>query len=176
MDAHFDFDQFHPTFLNDGVGTAGDNFFHWSMDSFLEAAHEHGLSDDVISSSLADAYHFFGLAPEGFQIGDFTCVSYNDPTVWEDDVLTIGREELLSHGVHDKSTVSLICTHEIAHRLTQMKYAYGEISTWQSELIADKWMGFRAAAEGMDINKILSTFEALLTNRFTQGRIFGADT
>ena len=63
--------------------------------------------------------------------------------------------------VHDKDTLSLIATHEVAHQLTQLMYAQGQISPWQSELISDKWMGFRAAAEGLDIEKVIHTFDGL---------------
>lgn len=158
MDAHFDPTQFHPTFLGSDNSCLTDNFHNISMDSFLTSAHEYGLPDDVIHSAVAEAYDFFGMKPAMIIDGNATFVQTGNPYTYEDDRLSINRDELTRYGVHDKNTLSLVCTHEIAHQLTQFMYASGQVSPWQSELISDKWMGFRAAAQGMDVQKVLDTF------------------
>lgn len=162
MDATFDPTKFHPTFLGDDhQAVTGEPFHKYTMESFLRTAHEYGLPSDVISSSVESAYNFFGLTPATVYEGPGTFMNLGNPTTYADDVMSINRVELMSHGVHDKDTLSLVATHEIAHQLTQLMYAEGQISTWQSELISDKWMGFRAAAEGLDIEKVIHTFDGL---------------
>lgn len=162
MDATFDPTQFHPTFLGDEQHTLPTDTFHrYTMDSFLQSSHEYGLPSDVINSAVVSAYGFFGLAPSPVVEGLGTHVNLGNPTTMYDDSMCIDRNELMHYGVHDKDTLSLIATHEVAHQLTQLMYAQGQISPWQSELISDKWMGFRAAAEGLDIDKVIHTFDGL---------------
>lgn len=162
MDATFDPTQFHPTFLGDDQHTLPTGTFHkYTMDSFLQSAHEYGLPSDVIGSAVISAYDFFGLVPSPVVEGAGTFVSLGNPATLSDDVMCIDRNGLMNLGIHDKDTLSLVATHEIAHQLTQLMYAQGQISPWQSELISDKWMGFRAAAEGLDIEKVIHTFEGL---------------
>lgn len=162
MDISFDPTKFHPTFLGDASqGMAGDAFHKYTMESFLKSAHEYGLPSDVISSSVESAYNFFGLEPAFVFEGHRTYVSPGNPTTMADDMMSIDRNELMSYGVHDGDTLSLVVTHEIAHQLTQLMYAEGHITPWQSELISDKWVGFRAAAEGLDIEKVIDTFDGL---------------
>ena len=58
MDGHFDFNDFHPTFLSNegwsGLGGFGD-FFQPHMNDFLQQAHEFDLPADVIHNALGTA-------------------------------------------------------------------------------------------------------------------------
>lgn len=164
MNAHFDPNQFHPTFLgenNDSLNNnlSFNNYPHISLDSFLNMVNEYGLTDDVVASAMTTAYDFFGLQPGICVKGDTTGINIGNPTTMADDVIMINKDDLMTRGVHDKDTLSLIFTHELVHSLTQYVYATGELTPWQSELISDKWMGFRAAVEGMDIQKVIATLD-----------------
>lgn len=164
MHALFDPNQFHPTFLGENIDNLNhsqsfNNYHHISMDSFLNMVNEYGLTDDIIASAITTAYDFFGLQPGLCVKGGTTGIDIGNPITMADDVIMIDKDDLKTLGVHDKETLSLIFTHELVHGLTQYVYATGELTPWQSELISDKWMGFRAAVEGMDIQKVIATLD-----------------
>lgn len=156
MDAHFDPNQFHPTFLGSESHSAP---FEVSMDSFLHKVHEWGLPIDVVEEASANAYDFFHMVQTPLEIGNYTHVNLGNPYTYADDKLTISPEELKSMGIHDKDSLSLVCTHEIIHQVTQTMYAHGQISDWQGELIADKWMGIRAAIENIEPSTVINSMK-----------------
>lgn len=86
-----------------------------------------------------------------------TCIETGNPYTYADDKLNISTSELKALGIHDRNSLSLICTHEAIHEITQNIYAHGQISDWQSELLSDKWMGIRAAMEGYDLRYVINS-------------------
>lgn len=156
MNAHFDPNQYHPTFLgNEGHS----DLFSHSMDSFLNRVHEWSLPVDVVEEATSNAWDFFHMTHAPLEIGEATYVSLGNPFTYLDDKLTISPEQLTSKGIHDLNSLSLIATHEIVHTITQSMYATGQITDWQSELIADKWMGIRAAMQGLDPTSVINSMQ-----------------
>lgn len=153
MDAHFDSTQFHPTF----TGWGSHSPFEVSMDSFLHKVHEYGLPDDVVAQAATSAWDFFDMVHAPIEIGSVTGVETGNPYTYEDDKLIVSPFQLKALGIHDQNSLSLICTHEAVHQITQNIYAHGQISDWQSELISDKWMGIRAAIDGYDLKNVLES-------------------
>lgn len=157
MDGHFDFNDFHPTFLSNegwsGLGGFGD-FFQPHMNDFLQQAHEFDLPADVIHNALESACKFIGIPDMDFAEAPATAVSLGDTTTYADDKLLFGRDQLLNSGIHDEDSLSLICTHEAAHRVFQYVSSTHQLSTWQNELACDAFMGVRSVAEHMDIEPI----------------------
>lgn len=157
MDSHFDPTQFHPTF------TGLENHhapFEVSMDSFLQKAHEYGLPKDVVSQAADNAWDFFNMVHVPVEIGTSTYIETGNPYTFADDSLTISPLQLKSLGIHDMNSLSLICTHEVMHQITQNMYAHGQISDWQSELLGDKWMGIRAAMQGIEPSSVIESLQS----------------
>lgn len=146
----FDSHQFNPSFLHDFQGSSFGDFFHVSMNDFLHHAHEYGLPDDIVQSALDSACDFFHLDHLQFKESSLTGVSLNNPTTFQDDVLGFSREQMLSMGIHDEGSLSLICTHEAGHTILQYLTATNQMSPWMTELACDAFMGVRSVVDGID--------------------------
>ena len=156
MDSHFDPTQYHPSF---GESEIGHTPFEISMDSFLQRIHEYGLPDDVVYQAAHNAWDFFSMVHIPIEIGQTTCIETGNPFTYDDDKLTISTDRLKNLGIHDLNSLSLICTHEAMHQITQNLYAHGQISDWQSELLSDKWMGIRAAMQEIDPSSVIESIQ-----------------
>lgn len=115
---------------------------------------ESALSDDMVISAVANACAFFGIPEVPVINAQGTCVWPNDPTTYEDDVFGFNREQLMSLGVRGEDSLTLIYTHECAHRTLQSTYTDG----WEEELACDFFAGVHAGMKGMN----LDNFEASL--------------
>lgn len=148
MDAHFDTSVFHPSFdFNHTVFTNVLDHFHGML-------HEYNLPDDVVQSALHDACNFMHMNDLDVQPDKCTGVYTNNPTTLEDDILGFSREQMLQMGIHDQQSLSLICTHEVAHCMLQYLSNPHQLSNWQEELSCDAFMGVRAAVEGIDTHSV----------------------
>ncbi len=157
MDSHFDPTQFHPAFTGLESHHAP---FEVSMDSFLQKAHEYGLPEDVVLQAADNAWDFFNMVHVPVEIGTSTYIETGNPYTFADDSLTISPSLLKGLGIHDMNSLSLICTHEAMHQITQNMYAEGQISDWQSELLGDKWMGIRAAMQGINTSSVIESLQS----------------
>lgn len=157
MDVHFDFDHFHPTFLGaDGWSSFGNfgDFFHVHMDDFLARAHEYNLPNDVVHNALESACDFIGIPNMSFEDAPIMAVDTSNPTTLFDDKLLFSREQMMNQGIHDEKSLSLVCTHEVAHRVLQFLHDTNQLSQWQTELACDVFMGVRSVIEDIDIEPI----------------------
>lgn len=170
MDTYFDPNQFHPTFLSGNdpsldATISGESIqYHSIMNDFMKSAHEHSMAPDVVRDAVNSAVDFFqstGFSMTKLPIHDTpqTWVEANNPTTVLDDVMGFNRDEMLRMGINTKDSMSLIATHEMGHRLTQLMYASGQVSTWENELIADAWMGVRAEVDKIDIGSVYHSFD-----------------
>jgi hypothetical protein len=156
MDAHFDPSIYHPSFLQD-ANQANMDFFHFTFDNFMNAAHEYNLPDDVVESAVQRTWDFLGMTGTPVIVDNATCLYPNNPFTMADDVMGINVEELKNLGIHDEDSLSLVCTHEAGHRLTQLMGATGSLSPWDCELASDALLGFRAAIEGLNTDSIINS-------------------
>lgn len=148
MDAHIDTSVYHPTFdFNHAVYTDALGHFHNML-------HEYNLPDDVVQSALHDACGFMQMNDLDIKIDDSTGVYTHDPTMLEDDVLGFSRDQMLHMGIHDEQSLSLLCTHEVAHCMLQYLSNTHQFSNWQEELSCDAFMGVRAAIDGIDTHTV----------------------
>ena len=148
MDAHFDTTVYHPTFdFNHAVYTDALGHFH-------NLAHEYNLPDDVIQNAVHDACGFMQMTDLEVRMDQSTGVYTHDPTTLNDDVLGFSREQMLNLGIHDEQSLSLICTHEVAHCMLQYLSNTHQLSNWQEELSCDAFIGVRAAIEGIDTTAV----------------------
>lgn len=148
MNAHFDTSVYHPTFdFNHAVYTDALGHFH-------NLAHEYNLPDDVVQSAVHSACIFMQMNDLDIKMDNSTGVYTHDPTTLNDDVLGFSRDQMLQMGIHDEQSLSLICTHEVAHCMLQYLSQTHQLSNWQEELSCDAFMGVRAAIEGIDTHSV----------------------
>lgn len=114
------------------------------------------LPDEMVLSAVSKACDFFGIPEIPVVNAQGTCVWSNDPTTYEDDVLGFNREELLSLGISGEDSLTLIYTHECAHRTLQDVYT----DDWEEELACDFFAGVHAGIKNININN----FEAATGN------------
>lgn len=124
--------------------------------------HDMTLPDEMVLSAVTRACEFFGIPEVPVVNAQGTCVWPNDSTTYEDDVFGFNREQLMSLGISGEDSLTLIYTHECAHRTLQSTYT----DDWEEELACDFFAGIHAGLKGMNIDN----FEASL------GQTPGGDT
>lgn len=108
----------------------------------------------MVQDAVSAACDFFCLPEAPVVDAAGVCVWPNDPTTTADDVFGFNRDQLLAMGMSGEDTLTLVYTHECAHRALQG--AYNE--AWPEELACDFFAGLHAQMKGMD----LDNFEASL--------------
>lgn len=140
--------DFHPT---------GDVEFDTLMNEVnaeVKAVEDFLLTDEMVLSAITRSCEFFNLPEVPFIYSEGTCVWPNDTTTYADDVLGFNRAELMSMGISGEDSLTLIYTHECAHRTLQGAYN----DSWEEELACDFFAGVHAGMQ--DIN--IDNFEAAL--------------
>lgn len=112
------------------------------------------LPDEMVVTAVANACQFFGIPEVPVINAEGTCMWPNDSSTYDDDVLGFNREQLMSLGVSGEDSLTLIYTHECAHRTLQSTYT----DDWEEELACDFFAGVHAGMKGMNIDN----FEASL--------------
>ncbi len=112
------------------------------------------LPDDMVLNAVTRACDFFGIPEVPVINAHGTCVWPNDSSTYNDDVLGFNREQLMNLGVSGEDSLTLIYTHECAHRTLQSTYT----DDWEEELACDFFAGVHAGMKGMNIDN----FEASL--------------
>ncbi len=122
---------------------------------------KYGLTEDECLVAIQAACDFFGI-PAPVVIQDLTNDPYGqtmfknrDANSLYDDVLCYDLNELKGLGVSDIIGFTAVFTHECAHRVFQNIDLPGpDNGQWESELIADYFMGVRAGLQDMDIRPV----------------------
>lgn len=114
------------------------------------------LSDEMVLNAVSRACDFFGI-PEAPVINANGTVTWsNDPTTFDDDVFGFNRAQLLASGIDGEDSLTLIYTHECAHRMLQDVFT----DEWEEELACDFFAGVHAGMRGINMNN----FEAATGN------------
>lgn len=140
--------DFHPT---------GDVEFDTLMNegnAEIMATNDFLLTDEMVLSAVTRSCDFFNLPEVPVIHADGTCVWPNDTTTYADDVLGFNRAQLMKMGISGEDSLTLIYTHECAHRTLQGAYN----DSWDEELACDFFAGVHAGLR--DIN--IDNFEAAL--------------
>lgn len=125
------------------------------QENFLSRGiNDNTLPDEMVLNAVTRACDFFGIPEVPVVNAQGTCEWPNDPTTYDDDVLGFNREQLMSLGVSGEDSLTLIYTHECAHRTLQSTYT----DDWEEELACDFFAGVHAGMKGMNIDN----FEASL--------------
>lgn len=112
------------------------------------------LPDDMVLSAVHTACEFFSIPEVPVINAHGACVWPNDTSTMEDDVFGFNREQLMQLGITGEDSLTLIYTHECAHRTLQGAYN----DNWEEELACDFFAGVHAGLKGMNIDN----FEAAL--------------
>ncbi len=124
------------------------------VNALSQDIHDATLPDEMVLSAVTQACNFFGIPEVPVINASGTCVWPNDSTTYDDDVLGFNREQLMSLGISGEDSLTLIYTHECAHRTLQSTYT----DDWEEELACDFFAGVHAGMKGMNIDN----FEASL--------------
>lgn len=132
--------------------------------SSFNASHSNDamLPDEMVVSAVTKACDFFGIPEVPVINAEGTCVWPNDSSTYDDDVFGFNREQLMELGVSGEDSLTLIYTHECAHRTLQGAFN----DSWEEELACDFFAGVHAGMKGMSIDN----FEASL------GQLPGSDS
>lgn len=112
------------------------------------------LPDEMLLNAVANACEFFGLPEVPVVNAAGTCVWPNDSSTYNDDVFGFNREQLMSLGISGEDSLTLIYTHECAHRTLQSSFT----DDWEEELACDFFAGVHAGMKGINTDN----FEASL--------------
>lgn len=146
--------DFHPT---------GDVVFDHLMQEVnaeIQATNDFILPDEMVASAVDRACKFFHLPEAPIINSAGSCVWPNDPGTPFDDVFGFNRKELMEMGIQGEDSLTLVYTHECAHRALQ---SYNDLDPWEHELACDFFAGIHAGMKGIGT----SNFEEALGN--TQG-------
>lgn len=124
------------------------------VDETLNQLNDMILPDEMVLNAVHRACEFFGIPEVPVINAHGACVWPNEPDTYNDDVLGFNREQLMSLGISGEDSLTLIYTHECAHRTLQGSYN----DAWEEELACDYFAGIHAGLRGMNIDN----FEAAL--------------
>jgi hypothetical protein len=95
------------------------------------------LPDEMVVNAVRRACKFFGIPEVPIVNAHGACVWPNDTRTYNDDVFGFNREQLMSLGISGEDSLTLIYTHECAHRTLQGAYN----DAWEEELACDFFAG-----------------------------------
>ena len=130
--------------------TQNDFGMNLSSDPFIDRI----LPDEMVVNAVHRACDFFGIPEAPVINAHGACVWPNDTTTYNDDVFGFNRDQLMALGISGEDSLTLIYTHECAHRALQGAYN----DAWEEELACDFFAGIHAGIKEMGIDN----FEASL--------------
>lgn len=125
-----------------------------SFQETLQSLKECTLPDDAVANAVHRACEFFGIPEVPIVEADGTCVWTNDAISLADDLFGFNRDQLMEMGVSGEDSLTLVYTHECAHRCLQNTF----IDSWTEELACDYFSGVHAGLNNIN----LDNFEASL--------------
>lgn len=105
------------------------------------------LPDDMVSNAIHRACDFFSLPDAPFFEGKTVCILPNDVSTVMDDIFGFSRVQMMEMGINGEDALTLVYTHECAHRILQNNL---ELSEKEIELACDFFAGVHAGMEGLD--------------------------
>lgn len=124
------------------------------VDAFNASIRDYTLPDDMVISAVNRACSFFNISEAPVVNADSTCVWPSDNSSLKDDILGFNRKQLMDMGISGEESLTLIYTHECAHRTLQGVMT----DTWKEELACDYFAGVNAGLNNIN----LDNFEASL--------------
>lgn len=152
MDNEYDFGHYdhEKTFMTgiQGAPVASSEFIEPTSQILHDATEirDTTMPDDMVISAVKKSCDWFNLPEMPVINADQTCVWNGDPGTAFDDVFGFNRQELMDMGIKGEDSLTLVYTHECAHRAMQ-----GHINdSWEEELACDFFAGIHAREAGID--------------------------
>ena len=114
----------------------------------VKAINDYILPDEMVVEAVKSSCDFFGLPEVPVVNSDGSCVWPNDSSTVDDDVFGFNRQELMTLGIKGYDSLTMVYTHECAHRALQQVAA--ELDPWEHELACDYFAGIHAALRGLN--------------------------
>ena len=133
---------------------SGDNATAQTLNNFhgeFQNINEMNLSDEMVVNAIERACDFFHLPKVPVYNAESSCVWPNEPTTTYDDAFGYNRQELMNLGINGEDSLTLIYTHECAHRALQ---SYKNLDSWEHELACDFFSGIHAGMKGIDAQNV----------------------
>lgn len=130
------------------------NFISDVCSYFKNLFSETKLEDETIRTAVHSACDFFSIEDLPIKYTEHTSVFTNSPDTLCDDILGIGKQQLLDMGIDNENALTLICTHEIGHCLLQQMSSDNIVSGWTEELSCDAFMGCRSVIDNIDTTEV----------------------
>lgn len=108
------------------------------------------LPDDMVLQAVSRACEFFNIPEVPVYNSDSVCVWPKDNKILNDDIFGFNRQELMELGVRGEDSLTLIYTHECAHRALQGKMK----DAWEEELACDFFSGLNAGLNNINIDNV----------------------
>ncbi|MFI3305295.1 MAG: hypothetical protein R3Y68_02135 [Rikenellaceae bacterium] len=105
------------------------------------------LPDEMVISAVHSACDFFNLPEIPVLDSDQVCVWNGDGDDLYDDVLGFNRQQLMEMGIKGEDSLTLVYTHECAHRALQ---GFSNLDPWEHELACDYFAGIHAGLKGIN--------------------------
>lgn len=104
------------------------------------------MPDEMVISAVQRACDWFNLPDTPVINAEQTCVWNGNPGTAFDDVFGFNRQELINMGIKGEDSLTLVYTHECAHRAMQ-----GHMNDpWEEEFACDFFAGIHAGEAGID--------------------------
>lgn len=142
--------SFNDYFDSKDISEADFDAFNQTLQSLRDCT----LPNESVENAVHRACDFFGIPEVPIIETDGTCVWTNGSASLEDDIFGFNREQLMEMGVSGEDSLTLVYTHECAHRCVQDRF----MDAWTEELACDYFSGVHAGLDNIN----LDNFEASL--------------
>ena len=115
------------------------------------------LPDEMVAGAIRRACDFFCLPASTFIDNTSVCVWPNDADTVFDDVFGFNREQMMDMGITGEDSLTLVYTHECAHRMLQGDDTL--LTDKEQELACDFFAGVHAGIEHIDALPLMEALE-----------------
>lgn len=110
------------------------------------------LPDEMVSEAIHRACDFFNLPDAPFIGNTAACVWPKDANTVFDDVFGFSRQQMMEMGISGEDSLTLVYTHECAHRMLQGDSA---LTGKEQELACDFFAGIHAGIGSIDAQPLM---------------------
>ena len=145
-----------PTMFQTTGNTELDNTLN-QLQTEINSTNDCCLPDEMVVDAVRRACDFFKIPEVPIVNAQGTCVWPNGTDTYNDDVFGFNRDQLMQLGISGVDSLTLIFTHECAHRALQ-----GNCNdAWEEELACDYFAGIHAGLQGINIDNFESSLGSL---------------
>lgn len=119
-----------------------------AFEEALQSLKDVTLSNTMVENAVHRACEFFNIPEVPVVEADGTCVWTNDASSMNDDLFGFNREQLMEMGVSGEDSLTLVYTHECAHRCLQNRF----LDAWTEELACDYFAGIHAGLDNINLD------------------------